>query len=52
MHFGFNNKFIRAMRTKLIFQKFQKKIYFLLVFEIMNLYVKCTPDIKKIVSFI
>jgi hypothetical protein len=28
------------MRTRPIFQKYQKKIYFLLVFGIMNLYVK------------
>jgi len=54
MHFGFNNKFIRVMRTKLIFQKYRKNILFcfLLVSRIMNLYVKCTPDIKKIVFYI
>ena len=28
MHFGFNNQFIQAMRTRPIFQKFQKKIIF------------------------
>jgi hypothetical protein len=27
MHFGFNNQFIKATRTKLIFQKFQKQIF-------------------------
>ena len=28
MHFGFNNQFIKATRTKLIFQKFQKQFFF------------------------
>jgi len=28
MHFGFNNKFIRAMRTRLIFQKYPKMFCF------------------------
>ena len=27
MYFGFNNKFVRAMRAKPIFQKFQKKYF-------------------------
>ena len=27
MHFGFNNKFVRAIRTWLIFQKFLKNIF-------------------------
>jgi hypothetical protein len=49
MHFGFNNQFIKVMRTKSIFQKFKKKsFYFLLAFEITNLYVKRIPDIKKV----
>jgi hypothetical protein len=30
MHFGFNNQFIKAMRTRLIFQKYPKNILFLL----------------------
>jgi len=28
MYFGFNNKFIKGMRTRPIFQKFQKNILF------------------------
>jgi len=49
MHFVFNNQFIKVMRTKPIFQNFKKKsFYFLLVFEITNLRVKCIPDIKKV----
>jgi hypothetical protein len=52
MYFGFNNKFIKAMRTRLIFQNFQKNILLFLVSGITNLYVKCIPDIKKIISFI
>jgi len=51
MHFGFNNQCIKVMRTWPIFQKFQKKYFFLLISGIMNLYVKRTPDIKKIVFF-
>jgi hypothetical protein len=27
MHFDFNNKFVRAMRTRPIFQKFKKNIF-------------------------
>jgi len=27
MHFGFNNKFVRAMRTRPIFQKISKNIF-------------------------
>jgi hypothetical protein len=50
MHFGFNNQFIKAMRTRPIFQKNTQKICcFVLVSMIMNLYVKRTPDIKKMV---
>jgi hypothetical protein len=50
MHFGFNNKFIRAMRTRPIFKKNPKKKFcFLLISGIMNLYVKHTSDIKKLV---
>ena len=29
MHFGFNNQFIKAMRTRQIFQKYPKNILFL-----------------------
>jgi hypothetical protein len=46
MHFGFNNQFIKVVRTKPIF--FKKSFYFLLVFEITNLYVKRFLDIKKV----
>jgi len=28
MHFGFNNQFIKVMRTRLIFQKYPKNILF------------------------
>jgi hypothetical protein len=45
MHFGSNNQFIKATRTRLIFQKFQKKLfYFLLTSRITNLYVRCIPN--------
>ena len=48
MHFGFNNQFIKVMRTWPIFQKFQKNYFvFLLISKITNVYVKRTPDIKK-----
>jgi hypothetical protein len=50
MHFGFNNQFIKIMRTWQIFQKNPKKLLcFLLISGITNLYVKCIPDIKKVV---
>jgi hypothetical protein len=51
MHLGFNNQFKKVMRTRPIFQKTPKKniFYFLLISGIMNLYVKRTPDIKKVV---
>jgi hypothetical protein len=50
MYFGFNNQFIKVMRTRPIFQKNTQKIcYFVLVSMIMNLYVKRTLDIKKMV---
>jgi hypothetical protein len=50
MYLGFNNQFIKVMRIRPIFQKTQKKIfYFLLIFRIMNLYVKRTPVIKKVI---
>jgi hypothetical protein len=53
MHFGFNNQFIKVMRTWPIFQKFQKNYFvFLLISEITNLYVKRTLDIKKVVFFL
>jgi len=51
MHFGFNNQFIKVMRTWPIFQK-KKKICFVLIPGIMNLYVKCIPNIKKIIFFL
>jgi hypothetical protein len=46
MHFGFNNQFIKVTRTKPIFQKFQKIIFFLLISGVMTLYVTRIPDIK------
>ena len=45
MHFGFNNQFIQAMRTRPIFQSFCP----LLVYGITNLYVKRIPDIKNMI---
>jgi len=47
MHFGFNNQFIKVMRTWPIFKK--KIFCFVLMSGIMNLYVKRIPDIKKVV---
>ena len=47
MHFGFNNQFIKVMRTWPIFQK--KYFCFVLMSGITNLYVKRIPDIKKVV---
>jgi len=47
MHFGFNNQFIKVMRTWPIFQKNQKYFCFVLISGITNLYVKRIPDIKK-----
>jgi hypothetical protein len=52
MHFSFNNQFIKVTRTWPIFQKFQKNYFVFLISGIMNLYVKRTPDIKKVVFFI
>jgi len=53
MHLGFNNQFIKVTRTRPTFQKTPKKIfYFPLISGIMNLYVKRTPDIKKIVFYL
>jgi hypothetical protein len=46
MHFCFNNQFIKVMRTRPIFQKFQKIIIFLLISGVMTLYVTHIPDIK------
>jgi len=53
MHFGFNNQFIKVKRTLAKISKTTKKNLFclILVLGIMNLYVKCIPDIKKIFSF-
>jgi hypothetical protein len=48
MQFDFNNQFIKAIRTWLIFQKYRKNILFFLVSGITNLYVKCIPDIKEV----
>jgi hypothetical protein len=50
MHLSFNNQFIKVTRTRPIFQKTPKKIFcFLLISGIMNLYLKHTPDIKKVI---
>ena len=49
MHFGFNNKFIKAMRTRPILKKNPPKYCFLLVYGIMNFYIKYIFDIKKVV---
>jgi len=46
MHFGFNNQFIKVMRTLANISK--KKIFCsVLMFGITNLYLKCIPDIKR-----
>ena len=45
---SFNNQFIKIMRIMSIFQKYQKNYFFLLVFGITNLYVRCISDIKKV----
>ena len=50
MHFGFNNQFIKVTRTWPKFQKNPKKIFCLvLMYGIMNLYVKRILDIQKVV---
>jgi hypothetical protein len=50
MHFGFNNQFIKVTRIWPIFQKNPKILFcFLLISGITNLYIKRTPDIKKVV---
>jgi len=50
MHFGFNNQFIKVMRTWPVFQKNPKNLFcFLLISMITNLHVKRIPDIKTIV---
>jgi len=53
MHLDFNNQFIKVTRTRPIFQKTPKKIFcFLLISGIKNLYIKCTPNIKKVVFYL
>jgi hypothetical protein len=54
MYFGYNNQFIKAIRSRPILKKknTQKIFCFLLVSEIKNLYVKHISDIKEVVSFI
>jgi len=53
MHLDFNIQFIKITRTRPIFQKTNKKIFcFFLISGITDLYVKRTPDIKKVVFFI
>ena len=51
--FGFNNWFIKATRTRPIFQKFQKKLLFclLLISRITDLYVRRILDIQMVVCF-
>jgi hypothetical protein len=47
MHFSFNNQFIKVARTRPIFQKIPKKLfYFILISKVMILYVRRIPDIK------
>jgi len=44
---SFNDQFIKVMRTRPLFQKYQKKLFcFLLISRITNLYVRCIPSIK------
>jgi hypothetical protein len=44
---SFNNQFIKTIRTRPVFQNIKKYIlFFLLVSEITNLYVRRIPDIK------
>jgi hypothetical protein len=50
MHFGFNNQFIKVTRTRPIFQKYQKKYFFVLVSRVMTLYVRRIPDIKFLLT--
>jgi hypothetical protein len=45
--FGFNNQFIKVMRTRPIFQKIKKIILFsFLISRITNLHVRRIPNIK------
>jgi hypothetical protein len=47
MHFGFNNQFSKVKRTLAKISKTTKILFcFVLVSGIMNLYVKCIPDIN------
>ena len=54
MHFGFNNQFIKVMRTRLIFQKYPKNILFSCIrpslskIERKKSYRFYTENIKKI----
>jgi hypothetical protein len=43
----FNNQFVKVIRTRPIFQKIQKIIFFLLIVRITRLYIRCSLDIKK-----
>ena len=53
MHFGFHNQFIKVKKTLAKISKTTKNLFcFVLVSEIINLYVKCIFDIKKVVVFI
>jgi hypothetical protein len=52
MHFGFNNQLIKVKRTLAKISKTTKILFcVVLVSEIMNLYVKYIPNIKKVFSF-
>jgi hypothetical protein len=52
MHFGFNNQFIKVKKTLAKISKTTKVLFcFVLVLGIINLYVKCIPNIKKVFSF-
>jgi hypothetical protein len=46
MHFGFNNQFIKVLRTKPIFQRPKNLFCSLLVSRVTNLYVRHILDIK------
>ena len=51
MYFGFNKQFIKANRTLAKISKKNKLFCVVLVSGIMNLYIKCIPNIKKVFSF-
>ena len=48
MYFGFNNQFIKIIKTRPIFQKIPKQIIFFLILKITRFYIRRSLDIKKI----